>query len=119
MALRAGRQHRGEDRPVRFDFIIQAELTECLGNGVGVRETKGSHRTQTDGPIITETGKVAEHTVRRSQGSVFNTLGLRRWQRSECRREVGFGGKNPEYRRGGGFCNLEVEIQELSAQLKS
>ena len=48
------------------------------GNGVGVRETKGSHRTQTDGPIITETGKVAaEHTVRRKVSSVFNTLGLR------------------------------------------
>lgn len=36
MALRAGRQHRGEDRPVRFDFIIQAELTECSGETVWV-----------------------------------------------------------------------------------
>lgn len=48
------------------------------GNGVGVRETKGSDRTQTDGPVITETGKAAaEHIVRWKVSSVFNTLGLR------------------------------------------
>ena len=44
-----------------------------------MRETKGSDRTQTDGPVITEMGKVpVEHTVRGKVSSVFNTLGLRR-----------------------------------------
>lgn len=79
MVLRAGRQHRGEDRPVRSDFIVKAEHTECSGESAGVRETKGSDRTQTDGPVITEMGNVpVEHTVRGKVSSVFNTLGLRR-----------------------------------------
>ena len=89
MVLRAGRQHRGEDRPVRSDFIVKAEHTECSGESAGVRETKGSDRTQTDGPVITEMGKVpVEHTPELAalQDRVFQAAhrACAKAQRQEC-----------------------------------
>ena len=97
MVLRAGRQHRGEDRPVRSDFIIKTEHTDCSGESVGVRQTKGLDRTQTDGPVITETGKVpVEHAGRGKVSSVFNALGLR--SVSEIREQTRSGFRTQESR---------------------